>query len=191
MTFHGHWHICQVRRQPSCRGSVAWLGSNPSLATREDATVEVVLATCRKCSSKLCLLFGPFGPTSLQQKQLRKNHSCGTATSYAQVLEGNHTHTHVTNLRVSTLKQLYLYRRRFWLQKMHKSLEKKNKTWQVNPFVDQMRFELTIHESHLVLSLSKRIVQEACYEGSNVDFRATWSTWHLHSVASSYQDSYS
>ena len=49
-------------------GSFAWLGSHPSLATRKDATVEVVLATCHKCSSKLRLLFGPFGPTSLQQK---------------------------------------------------------------------------------------------------------------------------
>ena len=38
------------------------------LVTRKDATVEVVLPTCHKCSSKLCLLFGPFGPTSLQQK---------------------------------------------------------------------------------------------------------------------------
>ena len=68
LTFHSHWHICQVQRQPSCSGSFAWLGSHPSLATRKDATVEVVLATCHKCSSKLCLLFGPFGPTSLQQK---------------------------------------------------------------------------------------------------------------------------
>ena len=72
LTFHGHWHICQVR---------AWLASHPSLATRKDATVEVVLATCHKCSSKRCLLFGPFGPTSLQQKRLRKNHNFGTATS--------------------------------------------------------------------------------------------------------------
>ena len=46
----------------------AWLGSHPSLATRKDATVEVVLTTCHQCSSKLCLLFGPFVPTSLQQK---------------------------------------------------------------------------------------------------------------------------
>ena len=68
VTLHDHWHICQVRRQPSCCGSFAWLGSHSSLATGKDATVEVVLATCRKCSSKSCLLFGPFGPTSLQQK---------------------------------------------------------------------------------------------------------------------------
>ena len=59
---------------------VVLLGSHPSLATSKDATVEVVLATCHKCSSKLCLLFGPFGPTSLQQKRLRKNHNFGTAT---------------------------------------------------------------------------------------------------------------
>ena len=65
---------------------VVLLGSHPSLATRKHATVEVVLATCHKCSSKLCLLFGPtslqqrqllFGPTSLQQRQLRKNHPLG------------------------------------------------------------------------------------------------------------------
>ena len=58
----------------------AWLRSHSSLATGKDATVEVVLATCHKCSEKPCLLFGPFGPTSLQQKQLRKNRNFGTAT---------------------------------------------------------------------------------------------------------------
>ena len=35
---------------------------------RKDAIVEVVLATCHKCSSKLCLSSVLFGPTSLQQK---------------------------------------------------------------------------------------------------------------------------
>ena len=44
------------------------LGSHPGLATPKDATVEVVLATSHKFSAELCLLFGPFGPTSLQQK---------------------------------------------------------------------------------------------------------------------------
>ena len=80
LTFHAQWHICQVRRQPSCRGSFAWLWSHPSLATRTDATVEVLLATCHRCSSKLCWSFGLFGPSSLQQRQLRKNHNFGTAT---------------------------------------------------------------------------------------------------------------
>ena len=47
---------------------VVLLGSNPSLATGKDATVEVVLATCHKFSAELCLLLGRFGPTSLQQK---------------------------------------------------------------------------------------------------------------------------
>ena len=42
---------------------VVLLGSHPSLATRKDATVEVVLQTYHKCFSKLCLLFGPFGPS--------------------------------------------------------------------------------------------------------------------------------
>ena len=80
LTFHGHWHSSRVRCQPSCSGSLAWLGSHPSLATRKDATVEVVLATCHKCSSRLCWSFGPFGPTSLHQRQLRKNQHFGTAT---------------------------------------------------------------------------------------------------------------
>ena len=57
-----------VKIDASYHGSFAWLGSHPSLATRKDATVEVVLATCHKCSSKLCLLFGPFGPASLLQR---------------------------------------------------------------------------------------------------------------------------
>ena len=68
LTFHEQWHSFRVCCQPSCSGSFACLGSHPSLATRRGATVEVVLATCHKCSSKLCLLFGPFGPTSLQQQ---------------------------------------------------------------------------------------------------------------------------
>ena len=68
LTFHEQWHSFGVPCQPSCSGSFAWLGSHPSLATRKDATVEVVLP-CHKCSSKLCLLFGPFGPTCLQQKE--------------------------------------------------------------------------------------------------------------------------
>ena len=77
LTFHGQWHICQFRCQPSCSGKFAWLGSHPRLATRKDATVEVVLATCHKCSSKACLLSVPFGPRSLQQMQLRKDTTSG------------------------------------------------------------------------------------------------------------------
>ena len=61
-------------------GKFVCLGSHPSLATREGPTVEVVLPTCHKCSSKLCLLFGPCGPTSLRQRQQCKNHNFGTAT---------------------------------------------------------------------------------------------------------------
>ena len=59
---------------------VVLFGSHPGLAARKDATVEVFLATCHKCSSKLCLLFGPFGSTSLQPKRLHKNHNVETAT---------------------------------------------------------------------------------------------------------------
>ena len=57
-----------VKFDASHHAVVVLLRSHPSLATCKDATVEVVLATCHKCSSKLCLLFGPFGPTFLQQK---------------------------------------------------------------------------------------------------------------------------
>ena len=66
LTFHGQWHICQFRCQPSCSGKFDWLGSHPSLATRKDATVEVVLPTCHKCSSKACLLSVPFGCERMQ-----------------------------------------------------------------------------------------------------------------------------
>ena len=82
LTFHEQWHICQVQRWPSCRGSFACLGSHPRVATRKDATVEVVLATCHKCCFKLCLLFGPNLCQHLYSKrQLRKNRNLGTATS--------------------------------------------------------------------------------------------------------------
>ena len=50
---------------------VVLLGSHPGLAARKDATVEVVLATCYKFSSKLC---------SLLRKRRCKNHNFGTAT---------------------------------------------------------------------------------------------------------------
>ena len=75
---HEQCNVCQVRRRPSCSGSFAWLGSHPSLGTRKDATVEVVLATCHKCCFKLCLLFGPNLCQHLYSKrQLSKNHNLG------------------------------------------------------------------------------------------------------------------
>ena len=77
VTFHSQWHI--PVRQPPCIGKFACLGSHPSLATRKGATV--VLASCHNCSFKLCLLFGPLGPRSLQQRQQCKNHNFGTATA--------------------------------------------------------------------------------------------------------------
>ena len=80
LTFYDQCHSFGVPCQPSCSGSFAWLGSHPSLAARKDATVEVVLPTCHKCSSKLCLLFGPFDPHLCSKRQLGKNHSFGTAT---------------------------------------------------------------------------------------------------------------
>ena len=45
-----------------------------SLAIRKGSTVEVVLARCHYCSSKVCLSFGPNERRSLQQKQLPKNY---------------------------------------------------------------------------------------------------------------------
>ena len=67
-----------VKFDVSYHAVVVLLGSHPSLATRKDATAEVDLA-CHKCFSTMCLLFGPFGPTSEQKRQLLKNHNFGTA----------------------------------------------------------------------------------------------------------------
>ena len=51
---------------------LACLGSNRcSLANRTGATIEVVVKRCKNsknCSSKLCLLLGPFEPRSLQRR---------------------------------------------------------------------------------------------------------------------------
>ena len=82
-TFYGHWHIFRVRCVASHHFSgFACLGSHASLTTRKGATVEVVLAKCHYCSSKLCLSFGPFSDQrSLQQRRLCKNRNFGTATS--------------------------------------------------------------------------------------------------------------
>ena len=52
--------------------------SHTGFTHRTGASVEVVLARCHNCSSKLCLLFSPFEPRSLQQIWLHKNHNCGT-----------------------------------------------------------------------------------------------------------------
>ena len=86
MTVHGRWHICRVDRNPQCSGSFACLGSHPSLANRTGTTVEVVVARCRNCSSKLCWNCGQCGLRSVQQKaaaqELQRNCNFGTATSY-------------------------------------------------------------------------------------------------------------
>jgi len=44
-------------------------------------TVEVVLASCHYCSSKPCLLFGPFEARSLQERWLCKKYNFRTGTS--------------------------------------------------------------------------------------------------------------
>ena len=81
LTFHGQWNIFPVRCQPPCRGNFAWLGNHPSLAIPKGSSVEVVVARCHYCSSKMCLSFCANGPRSLQQMWLCKNHNSGTATS--------------------------------------------------------------------------------------------------------------
>ena len=53
LTFHGHWHIFGVRRQPLCSGGFVCLGSNCSFANCVDATVEVVLVRSQNCPPKL------------------------------------------------------------------------------------------------------------------------------------------
>ena len=85
LTFHGQcqWHLFQVQCQPPCSHGFACLGSKRrSLADRTAATIEVVVARCNKCSSKLCLFFGPVEPRSLQQMWLHKNYNFGTAATY-------------------------------------------------------------------------------------------------------------
>ena len=73
-TFHGQWHVFGVRRQPPCSGEFAWLGNRPCLANRTGASVEVAKARCHYSFSKPGLLFSPFEPRSLQQRQLPKNY---------------------------------------------------------------------------------------------------------------------
>ena len=82
LSFHGHLHLLQVRRQPPSSDDFACLGSHPSLANRPGATIAVIVARCQKRSSKLRVLFDPFEPRSLQQKRLRLNYKFGTAMNY-------------------------------------------------------------------------------------------------------------
>ena len=74
LTLHG-----QFIRSP-CRDSLACLGSYPNVGTRKGSTVEVVLPSCRYCSSRPCLLFCPFETRSLQQRWLCKKYQFGTAS---------------------------------------------------------------------------------------------------------------
>ena len=59
LTFHGQPHLLQVRRSPPCSDGFVCLGSHPSLANRTGATIPVVVARCKNCSSQLCWLFWP------------------------------------------------------------------------------------------------------------------------------------
>ena len=78
--------MIRVDRHPQCSGSFACLRSRPSLANRTGPNVEVVVARCRNCSSKLCWKCGQCGIRSLQQEaadqELQRNCNFGTATSY-------------------------------------------------------------------------------------------------------------
>ena len=60
LAFHGLWNIVPVRCQKLCSCGFSHLGNYPGLATHTISSVEVVLASCHDCSSKPCLLFGPF-----------------------------------------------------------------------------------------------------------------------------------
>ena len=68
LTFHGQWHLFQVQRQLPCSEGFACLGSKrSSLANCTGATVEVMVATWKNGSSKLCFLFDSLESRSLQQ----------------------------------------------------------------------------------------------------------------------------
>ena len=72
LTFQGQWDLFQVPCQPRSSGGFACLGSHPGLANCTGASIEsVIVAGCTGCSSKLCLLFDPFQPGSLQQTRCR------------------------------------------------------------------------------------------------------------------------
>ena len=63
LTFLGQWDLFQVPCQPRSSGGFACLGSPHScLATHTGATIEVEVARCKNCSSKLCLSFDQFQP---------------------------------------------------------------------------------------------------------------------------------
>ena len=82
-SFHGQGHLLQIPRRPPCSDGLVCLGSHPGLANCKGASIEgVIVARCTGCSSKLCLLIGPFELRSLQQRRLHKHYKFGTATSY-------------------------------------------------------------------------------------------------------------
>ena len=82
LSFHGQGYLLQVRRQPPCSDGFVYLGSQPSLVNCTGATIERVVARWQNCSSKRCVLIGPFEPRSLQQRPLRKNYNFEAAANY-------------------------------------------------------------------------------------------------------------
>ena len=80
LTFQGQCDLFQVQCQLRSSGGFACLGSHPGLANCTGASIEgVIVARCTGCSSKLCVLFDPFQPRSLQQTRLHKNYNFGTS----------------------------------------------------------------------------------------------------------------
>ena len=72
LTFHGQWHLFQVRRQPPCSDRLACLGSLGSLHNRTGASFEVAVARFKNCSSTLFWAFSAFEPSRcLQQQELQ------------------------------------------------------------------------------------------------------------------------
>ena len=68
LSFRGQGLLLQVGRQPRSSDGFSSLGSHPGLANCTGASIEgVIVARCTGCSSKLCLLFDPLQPRSLQQ----------------------------------------------------------------------------------------------------------------------------
>ena len=68
LSFRCQGLLLQVGRQPRSSDGFSSLGSHPGLANCTGASIEsVIVARCTGCSSKLCFLFDPLQPRSLQQ----------------------------------------------------------------------------------------------------------------------------
>ena len=86
LTFDGQWHASPVRRQAPCIGRFACLGIRSSLANRTRASFDLAMRRCQNDSSKVCWLFGSFGPRSLHQGWLHKNSILPTSSTLDLVM---------------------------------------------------------------------------------------------------------